>query len=263
MPVETLVDRAVAYTKNYQEELTAIVADEVYTQDVRAQVPLDRGLPRKSTLKSEIFFMFTPGADWMAIRDVATINNRPAADRPDLRSALQTLAAPAVARKFKSFNAQYNLGRVVRNFNEPTFSLLVLDQKYRSRFTFERRREQRVEEETLVTIGFTETKPPTLVRDLYGGPVFSSGEMTIEPASGRVTRVLMTLTIGTVHMALSTMYARDARLDIWVPSRFSERYEDGVKNAPRTVDGPARYEEIVCEARYANFRRFEVKSRIR
>jgi hypothetical protein len=73
----TLVDAAAAYVRAYQKELTSVVAEETYTQRVVVQVPRDGLRPLKTTLTSEIFFMFTVGHDWMAIRDVRVAAKSP------------------------------------------------------------------------------------------------------------------------------------------------------------------------------------------
>src|SRR6185369_3393856 len=116
------------------------VADEIYTQQIAAQEPSEADMPRQRRLRSEVFFMFAPAdRDWMAIRDVTEVDGNAAPDRLDLGEALRTLAPDEVAAKFKAYNSRYNIGRTVRNFNEPTLSLLVLDERHRPRFMFERR----------------------------------------------------------------------------------------------------------------------------
>lgn len=268
---DPIVEAAAAYVRQYQQELTSVVAQETYTQRVLAQVPRDSGMPERRTLKSEIFFLFAPGHDWMAIREVTEMDQLPVAERLDLRAALQTLSAPEVARKFKAYNSRYNLGRIERNFNEPTLSLLVLDDRHRARFSFDRVRTTRIGGEERVVLAFRERKAPTLIWDLQGEPVFSSGELTIEPKSGRVTRAMLSLKIGSAQMTLTTTYGFDERLGIWVPVRFGEHYRDGTDARvpqPRgvrtpTVTATQYFEEVVCEARYSAFRKFEVKARIR
>jgi len=264
-PLDPLVAAASAYVERYQEQLTSVVADETYTQHVRAQVPRDRGMPPSRVIRSEIFFLYVPGFDWMAMRDVATVDGLPVTDRPDLKEALRHVAAPEVARRFKEYNSRFNLGRVVRNFNEPTLALLVLDPKHRGRFTFTRRRDARIQGVPVQTMGFREVGTPTLVRDLEGRPVFATGEITVERDTGRVRRTLLALRIGSVSLTLSTRYDEAPRLGILVPARFGERYEDGVAPATRDrAQGPTGiYEDIVCGATYTNFRRFEVKAIVR
>lgn len=264
--LDPLVLAASAYVERYEEQLTSVVADETYTQHVRAQSPPDRGMPRSRTITSEIFFFHVPGFDWMAMRDVAAVNGRPlhALDRPDLKNALRRASAPEVARQFKTYNSRFNLGRVVRNFNEPTLALLVLDPKHRERFAFKRTRASRIGGVAAQTFAFREVAAPTLIQSLDGKPVFARGEITVERDTGRVRRTLLALEIGSVQMTLSTTYAGDARLNMLVPVRFGEHYQDGIRtNAQSRMASGDVYEEIVCEAKYSNFRRFEVKAIIR
>ena len=272
-PVESVVADAARYVQEYEQALTYLVADEQYRQQIRGQVPLIKAMPRTRAMKSEIFFMFAPdNRDWMAIRDVAEVDGRPIDGRPDLKTALQLLPASQVAGAFKSYNSRYNLGRISRNFNEPTLSLLVLDDRHRPRFRFERKRAERAGDALLVTLGFTEQAEPTLIRDLNLHPVFSTGELVVEAGTGRIRRAVLRVTIGAVNMEFTTQYARNAGLDLWVPASFRERYEEGVLGMQAQSTPAARrqnlgtqpqYEEILCDATYTNYRRFEVLARIK
>lgn len=271
LSVEGVVRTAAAYVKAYQEQLTFLIADEGYTQQVRSQIP-DAGGPKGRTLKSELFFMFTPGG-WMAIRDVIEVDRKPISDRQDVRAALEKLPAAQVGATFKASNSRFNIGRIQRNFNEPILSLLVLDARYLPNFTFERKRVERAGGGTLVTLAFVEKAAPTLIRDLQLRPVFSRGSFVIDAATGRVHEARLTVTIGGVTLELTTTYGNDERLGLWVPTLFRERYEEGVfspaggrtprEAAQARLDNAYSYEEIVCEARYTNYRRFETTARIK
>ena len=273
LTVDGVVRSAAGYVKAYQEQLTFLIADEAYTQQIRSQVPNDRG-PQSRTMKSEVFFMYTP-ADWMAIRDVIEVDGKPVADRQDLRAALEKLPAAQVASTFKASNSRFNIGRTQRNFNEPILSLLVLGARYRPNFTFERKRVERAGGGTLVTLAFMEKAAPTLIRDLQLRPVFSRGSFLIDAATGRVQEARLGVTIGSVTLELTTTYEPNERLGIWVPTRFRERYEEGVQSqspvwgrtpretAQARVETATSHEEIICEARYANYRRFETTARIK
>jgi hypothetical protein len=264
--VAAVVEAASTYVKTYQDQLTYVLADESYAQRILNQAPLDTSMPRSRTLKSEMAFMFADRT-WMAIRDVMQVDGKPVDQRPDLRADLQLLPAPQVAGKFKSYNSRFNLGRVIRNFNEPTLSLLVLDARYRDSFKFERKGAPRqTGGVTLVTIAFSEIKPPWLIHDLGGRPVFSQGELVVEAGTGRVRQAVLKAKIGAVQMELTTVYAPEARLGIWVPAQFREHYEEGVAagNArTQLLTESGQYEDITCEAKYSNFRRFEAVARIK
>lgn len=261
LAVDRFVDAAAAYVRAYQAELTSVIADERYVQEVRAQTPRVEDAPKQATIDSEVFFMFATGHDWMTIRDVRVVDGRPLDDRPDLRAALAELSAPQVATRFKAYNSRFNVGRVHRNFNEPTLGLLVFDDRHRDRFKFTRARSRRGDAPSTVRLAFREHKSPTLIRNLTGGSVFMTGEAAIDATTGRVDAISVALTVGSVKVALETQYAQNADLGIAVPVRFTEHYEDG--RAPRDKRSKNRYEEIACEATYSNFKRFAVNTRIR
>ena len=257
------VEAAAGYVAEYKGQLTSVIADELYTQDVVTQ-PLDPRMPRGRRLRSELFFMFAPADhDWMAIRDVLTVDGNRVVDRPDLRQALQTLPAADVAAKFKEFNSRYNIGRTYRNFNEPTLSLLVLDDHHRGRFSFSLKRAERAASVAVVVLEFTEKASPTLIHDPSRGPVFSNGELVIEPGSGRIHRAMLTAKIDGGRLELTTTYSLEPRLGIWVPLLFREQYEHGIRSTERSFTSGFDYESILCEARYANFRRFATSVRIK
>ena len=260
---DAVASAAASYVKDYQRALTTVLADEDYQQQVVTQTPLDRSMPRARRLRSEVFFMFAPASgDWMAMRDVVSIDGKSLAERPNLREALRTLPPIEVARTFKSYNSRFNLGKAARNFNEPTLSLLLLDDRYRANVKFTRKNVERRADGTWVTVGFSETLgPQTLVRDLSLQPVISKGEFVVDAATGRVRRAHMVTTFGEMTAQLTTTYRPDERLAMWVPATFEERYQSGAKITiapdPR-INLPTTYEEIRCLARYANYRRFEV-----
>ena len=260
----SVVKAAAGYVAEYQPQLTSIVADEVYTQEIVSQSPRDPQMPRIRLMRSEVFFMFAPANhDWMAIRDVLAVDGNTLRDRPDLRESLQMLPAHDVAAKFKEYNSRYNIGRTYRNFNEPTLTLLVLDEHHRARFSFDRKRVERMGDAILVTIAFTEQESPTLIHDPKRGRVFSKGELIVEAGSGRVRRTMLTAKNEDVRLELTTTYSADERLGIWVPTLFREHYEHGAASTSRVLDSPSEYERILCEARYSNFRRFETSVRMK
>ena len=258
-----VVAAAAAYVASYQQMLTSILADETYTQQIIAQTPRDPDIPSVRQMRSEVFFMFAPVRhDWMTIRDVLSVDGKAAPDRLDFKDALRTLPADKVADTFRQHNSRYNIGLTLRDFNEPTLSLLVLDDHHRGRFSFDRRRVERVGEVVLVTLAFAERDRPTLIRAPDGRPIFAKGEMTVEAGSGRVRRVLLTGK-SEVRFELTTVYSPDERLGMWVPSRFGEEYEFGAPPKARSPASRVVHERILCEAVYTNYRRFDTSVKIK
>jgi hypothetical protein len=239
------------YLSTYQQQLTFLLADETYQQDVFND---DAATPTASrAMTGELFVTFlAPDRAWLAVHDVATIDGSPVPDRDDLRAMLAREPVAGVARRLVERNAQFNIGHIVRNFNEPTLGLLVLDPRRRRQFKFIRKNVDRDGATTLVTLAFKETDRPTLVRGMDGSDVYSSGTLTIEPGTGRIRRTEIDFTYATIVAQLATTYARDTKLDLWVPATFVERY------ARRR---PTR-ELILCQANYTDWRRFEVQVKI-
>jgi hypothetical protein len=267
--LSALLDAATAYVKDYQAALTFILADEVYTQDIRAQVPAQPKMPRTRRLVSTAYFIFVPSTqEWMAIRDVMTVDDTPVADRPDIRAELERLPAAQVGLRLRDYNSRFNLGRAYRNFNEPTMSLQVLDPAYRQNFTFQIRGSRNVGSKALTRVGFTERPSATpLIRDLQLKATLSTGELLIDRATGEIHQAALDVTIGGLRVQLSTTYARDERLGVMVPTVFRERYVQGVEpatGAGRLASGrTGDFEDIQCQANYKNFRRFETAARIK
>lgn len=256
LSTRVMVERATSYVSDYQQKLTSVVADEEYTQEILEQVPADPGMPRARRLRSEVFFVFEAvDRQWMAIRDTILVDGVPIRDRSSARTAFETMAPAEVRRRFAQLNAYWNIGRLGRNFNEPTLGLLVFDREHVLRFRFDRRSLARGPDATLVTLEFRERDRPTLIRDERLGTAYSRGEIVAD-ASGVIRRTIFRLSLKDTKVELTTEYDQNEKLGMWVPVLFTERYERGRQ-------GSTDYERIACEARYSNYRRFDVLTRIR
>jgi hypothetical protein len=260
-----IADRAATYVADYQRQLTAIVADEQYVQNIGNRIPPDPDAPRSRSTTGEVFFIFTaPSRGWMAIRDVQTVDGTAAPERTNVREILRTLPATQVGEQMASYNARYNIGRITRNFNEPTLALLSLDEAHRSRFRFDTKKRDDVGGHALIWLAFQEKERPTLIRSVQGRPVFMKGELLVEIANGRIWQSRLTASVDGINVELATEYTFDERLGLMLPIVFREFYEKGKPAAQARTEPPGLlYEQITCEAKYSNFRRFEVFSRIR
>ena len=253
---DAVVRAASAYVADYQQRLTSVVADESLEQEVLRRAPTAANDARQRRMVSEVFFMFTPGTNnWMAIRDVISVDGAEVPDRRNVRRELETLADHQAAAALMAQNSRFNIGRITRNFSEPTLCLLVLDARHRNRFRFKRRGVRRDADVTLVTIAFTEKESPTLIRDAVRGKVFSTGEIVVEAGSGRVRQTTFRVGSGDISVELTTNYVADGRLEMWVPASFHEVYQ--------TLQSRTDYEHVVARAAYSNYRRFQTAVRIK
>lgn len=253
-----LRDRVSDYIRRYQESLRFVLADERYEQSVFDARGTQTGA---RTMTGELFLAFIPGdARWIAVHDVRTVDGVPLDDREDLRRLLEQGEVTPVARRVADRNARFNLGIVRRNFNEPTLPLLLFTADRAATLAVDVERPRGLDRAAgatappLTSLTFRERERPTLVATERGQPLFSRGRFLIDAATGAIHRTDWTLRDGDVVVELVTDYGREPRLDLLVPWRFAERYD-------ATRD--RRRELIVCEARYTNYRRFEVRGRIK
>jgi hypothetical protein len=263
-PLARVLQTSREYVRDYESKLTFVLAEEEYVQDIRDQVPLNTS-PQGRKMKSEIYFIFAPQtSEWMAIRDVISVDGQQIADRPNLVAMLGTIPATQVAATVKARNSRFNIGRTVRNFNEPTLGLQVLDPDRTSGLEFKLGSTKTDHGTALATLAFRDLGPVTLIHDLSLQPAPSTGETLVEAESGRVRRTQLSTRIGSVSLSLTTDYASEPALDMWAPSVLREHYEEGVygSGADSRVPGTG-HEEIWCEAKYSHFRRFEVTGGIK
>ena len=252
-PVKTLVAATQAYVADLESKLAYGVFDEDYRQSVRG----DAG-SKDRTMQGELFLTFLPqDGDWIAVHDIATVDGQAVEDREALASLLQRGPLQSIKRDVIDRNARFNIGRITRNFNEPTLALLIIEPKRVADFDFSIARVSADPDGVrLATLHFAEKAglPRTLISGPGNEQPRSKGDFVVEQTTGRIRQTRLTLEVDQMTVALTTTYAHDAKSDLWLPSLFQERYE-GTRKGEREVDAG--------EATYTNFRRFEVLGRIK
>jgi hypothetical protein len=251
--LDVLVARAADYVTAYQRDFAFLVADEQYVQDVNA--PKEKFRESRTT-KGEMFLTFIEADDeWVAVHDVVEVDGAPAQNKIDVRALLALGAVRSVAAQVVSNNARYNIGRVGRNINQPTFALLALGARRRANFSFSRGDVDRTQPaRTLVTLRFKEGRDAAIVHTGENKPVPSRGDITIDADTGRVVRTLIEFELGSVKAEQTTTYSPEERLNLWVPTLFTEKY---------VLKAGSRVETTTCTATYTNFRRFAATGRIK
>jgi hypothetical protein len=248
LSVKALVAASTKYVATYEQEFAFLLANESYAQSrLRATA-----LVESRVLESEMFLTFLPADnEWVAVRDVLKVDGEPVPAREDLRTLLGSKAEfRGLIAQIVDRNARYNIG-IRRNFNEPTLPLLLMDAKRVRDVKFDRGPVVKDGDATLVTLLFSERGRPTLVRG-PDGSMPASGEIVVEAGTGVVRRTRFDLEHAGVKVRLTTSYAREPKLGLWLPATFTERYETS----------PTQ-ELVLCEATYSNYRRFEVNAKIK
>ena len=144
--LKTVMQRAGVYVTEFRRQLSSIVAEESYVQEVR---PLNArpARPIASTirreLRSDFLLVWPAGADrYVEFRDVFEVDGKPVRDRQERLTALLLDGSPSAAspriQRIIDESARYNIGTIERNVNTPTLPLLFLAPDNQPRFRFKR-----------------------------------------------------------------------------------------------------------------------------
>jgi hypothetical protein len=255
-PVDTsikgLVKSAAAYVADYEEKLKFVVATEEYVQRTFDEAGRQT---RERVMNGELFLQYVEADhEWMAVHDFVAVDGDPVTDRQDVRGLLQRGSFESVVREVAARNARFNIGDVQRNFNEPTLALLIFGASRIKSFSFDRKTLQKTDADSVATLAFEEhDNGTTMIRNRRGSPAPSKGEVEIDAATGRILHTQLDVKIDGVVAQLSTTYANDKAVELWVPTTFTERYEHKTSTD---------YERIECKSTYTNFKRYGATGRI-
>jgi hypothetical protein len=268
-----ILQRAGSCVEAFQKQLSGIVAEETYVQEILPLAGMNaRGRRVQRRLRSDLLLLRPEGAvTWVQFRDVFEVDGRPVRDRQDRLAKLFLNGDLSTAKQVEEIRAQgarYNIGSVVRTMNVPVLPLAALapSSQPRFRFTVDDRREDnrrpaigsqavpatpifKVSAEGWI-VKFEEVEGPTLVSTTGGGDILSHGRFWIEPNTGRVLISEMITEDARVRGELVVSYQSQPLLGLLVPIELRERYTE---KSP-----PARLPVITGQATYSNFRRFEV-----
>ena len=245
---KAIVAKASAYVDDYSTKMQSVLADELATQRVTSPPPTGEWT---RTTKADLFITFLQAESiWIAVRDVREVDGAAVDDPENIRVLMARAPLGRLGAVIAKKNSQFNIGNITRTFNEPTLALLVLSSKHKDRFKFD----VSTDASPKVTISFKERDQPTLIYGHNGAPVYTSGTMLIDAASGRVEFTRLALTDRTVTAQIDTTYTENVKLKLWVPAVMRETYTQKAKGAE---------ESISCESTYTNYRKFETSAIIK
>jgi hypothetical protein len=274
--LESVLVRAGEYVAAYNQAHPLLVAEESYQQIFRpygstdhdllaSDAPLgEMGTPKVRQMRCELALMAVRQAHgWLVFRDVFEVDGKALrAEKNRLERAFTDSfeTAPGVARTFTDAALKYNLGRTLRDVNVPTFPLMFLMPQYQQGFTFTKKGEKRVDGATVWVIEYVETQRPALSTTADGSPKPARGELSVEPASGRVVKTHLVFDTLDAYpdmklhperyrdfprVIIDVTYKRDAALNAWLPLEVEENYT-------------RRDEVVTCKITYSNFRRVKL-----
>lgn len=270
LSLDTVLARAAAYVAEFSRQLSGIVAEELYIQEVRdssGRMAIGRSEPRSQRLKSDFLLVRPERSDrYVEFRDVFEVNGEPVRDREDrlTRLFLNPEANADQVRAIIDESARHNIGTIPRNVNTPMLPLYFLQREQQERFKFKRATRRgnpnltgigspsggqasfRVSTEAWV-IEFKETRHGTVIRTTEGRDFPAEGRFWIDPTTGAVLMSELIMDGADVRAVIDVSYQSEPLLGFRVPVEMRERY---------TV----RHERVDGVARYGKFRQFQVRT---
>jgi hypothetical protein len=247
------------YVARFEQTFSSVMWHEHYAQEDHVQQKFASSgaqftrLAAKREIESDMLLVWIAREEnWIAIRDVMTVDGVPPGNEGRLGA---TLARPDASlddlRALAAENGRYNVGRILRTFNEPTLTLLFLNERNRDRFSFKRGSDEPVGDRDAVVYEFAERGPHTIVRDeMHDVP--ARGRMWIDPQTGQILQTFLELKDRHSHVTgqMTVRYGPHAGFDVLVPLDMRETYKADAG------------EQVMTVATYSNFRKFQTAARI-
>ena len=255
-PLQDVLARAGDYVVRFEHDLSTIVGEERYTQDV---VGGDGVLHRD--LVSDLLLLRPSGSDrYVQFRDVFEVDGRTVRNRDERLLRLAASQSAASAAQIATESARYNIGDIERTINVPLLPLMFLlpDNQWRFKFTLEKPATAQaapgglpdsphfsVSTEVWV-VEYHEVERRTLIRKNDGRDMPARGRFWIEPQSGRILMSELVAEDRAVHSKIDVSYQSEPLLDLLVPIEMRESYW---RTGERT--------RIEATAAYGRFRRLD------
>lgn len=255
--IEALLARAGEYVNQLERNLSGIVAEEHYTQDVIRLLPsislrgsvTSQPPNQHRDLKSDVLLVRPMGAErYIQFRDVFEVDGKPVRDRDDRLARLFLNPAASSAEQLqdiKEDSARYNIGNISRDLNVPVLALMFLHLENQPRFTFTVAKAGAAGQPW--DIAYRETRPDTFIRTTGQRDLPARGRFRIDP-TGRVLMSELVAEDPAVHADITVNYQLEPMLGFLVPIEMKESF-----STPR---GP----DIHGRATYGRFRRFGVST---
>ena len=248
--LEDVLSRAASYVAAFRKQLSEIVAEETYRQEVAytsrigVAVPI---LPR--TLKSDLVLIKPADADrYVELRDVFEVNGeqvRPRQSRLEKLLRDDSGRANASIQSIINESASYNIGTVTRNINTPLMALQFLDAAHQPGFRFKHvqkatrpvfkdAQDQAVNEAPVFrvstemwTIEYEERARQTLIRSPNGDRLPAHGRFWINPTNGSVLISELVVDGLGVIATVTVSYQSEPLMGFLVPVQMRETYIRG------------------------------------
>lgn len=255
-PAAKLEDRLRDYIARFEQEASALVAEEHYFQRLET-----RGRDLQVThwsreLRSD--YVLVKPADtepWFGYRDIYEVDRKPVRERDARLVQLLSSTAPDSRDRAAAFareGSRFNLGPE-RTVNTPTMPMQLLARLNAPRFRV--RAPRGWQRQAFAELTFEESIRPTIVRTPEGGSVESRGTVSVRVSDGAIFSARLRFKFSgrdrrDPEATLHVEYGHVPGISVPVPVRMSEELP--------MPDGKAS-----GVATYSNYRRFQTTARIR
>jgi hypothetical protein len=244
--LDEVLRRAASYVERFHEQLSDIVAEEAYSQNVVNTARLtDRALRPARMLRSDLILVKSrEERRFVELRDVFEVDGKPVRDRQARLEKLLTRGSAASGSQIAAIineSARYNVGSIQRNVNTPLLALMFLQDSYQPRFTFKhvtkarpvfRESDDRQFNEAPVfrvstemwTVEYRERNKATVIRTPSGGDLPVRGRFWIDPSTGAVMISELVAEGGGVIATVTVSYQSEPLMGFLVPIEMRESY---------------------------------------
>ena len=245
--LDEVLKRSAAYVSEFRRQLSGIVAEETYRQELTATSRISNSLlvnpPR--VLKSDLLLIKPADADrYVELRDVFEKDGERVRDREArLEALLRDPSGKAGGRiaDIIAESAKHNIGGVQRNINTPLMALQFLDSDYQPRFKFKHvgkqkpvfkdDRDKAINETPVFrvstemwTVEYQERDRHTVIRRPDGRDLPAHGRFWINPANGAVLISELIVDGGGVIATVTVSYQSEPLMGFLVPIEMRETY---------------------------------------
>lgn len=245
--LDEVLKRSAAYVSEFRRQLSGIVAEETYRQELTATSRISNSFlvnpPR--VLKSDLLLIKPADADrYVELRDVFEKDGERVRDREArLEALLRDPSGKAGGRiaDIIAESAKHNIGGVQRNINTPLMALQFLDSDYQPRFKFKHvdkqkpvfkdDRDKAINETPVFrvstemwTVEYQERDRHTVIRRPDGRDLPAHGRFWINPANGAVLISELIVDGGGVIATVTVSYQSEPLMGFLVPIEMRETY---------------------------------------
>ena len=256
--LDDVLELSAGYVAEFRKQLSGIVAEETYRQEITNTARIGGGAGRARLLKSDLLLVKPVDSErYVELRDVFEVDGQPVRDRESrVETLLRNQAQGTDARlgAIIAESARYNIGSITRNVNTPLMALQFLDASQQRRFRFRHvpnarpvfgaPHDQAANDAPVFrvttemwTVEYEERQKPTIVRSPDGDSRPAHGRFWINPANGSILISEMIVDGGGVIATVTVSYQSEPLVGFLVPVEMRETYI----RAGERISGRAEY----------------------